>query len=50
MLKNILSYLFGVLLIVSAVAHIQSPEFYAPMIPDFIHEGLANVLTAIVEA
>lgn len=50
MIKNIPSYLFGVLLLVSAVAHIANPGFYAPMIPDFIPEGLANVLTAIVEA
>lgn len=50
MIKNILSYLFGLLLLVSAFAHIQSPDFYAPMIPDFIPEGLANVATAIVEA
>ena len=37
-------------MILSAVAHIMNPDFYAPMIPDFIPAGFANILTAIVEA
>lgn len=49
-LKNILSYLFGLILLASAVAHLLYPDFYAPMIPDFIPEGFANLATAIVEA
>ena len=49
-MKQALSYLFGVLLIASAAGHIFNPDFYLPMIPDFIPAGLANVLTAIVEA
>jgi uncharacterized membrane protein len=50
MLKTIISYLLGALLLTSAVAHIINPAFYAPMIPDFIPDVLANVVTAIVEA
>ena len=49
-MKNILSYVLGAILLISAVAHIFNPDFYAPMIPDFIPDGLANILTAIVEA
>ena len=49
-MKNILSYLLGALLLASAVGHIINPDFYAPMIPEFIPVGLANIATAIVEA
>jgi len=49
-MQKILSYLFGALLLISAVGHIVNPEFYAPLIPDFIPEVLANVGTAILEA
>ena len=50
MIKKIIPYLLGGLLLLSAVAHILNPDFYAPMIPDFIPEGFANIFTAIVEA
>ncbi len=50
MIKKILPYVLGIMLLASAVAHLANPDFYAPMIPEFIPIGLANVLTAIVEA
>lgn len=49
MVKNILSYLLGVILFTSAGAHLVYPEFYAPMIPDFISAGFANISAAIAE-
>jgi uncharacterized membrane protein len=49
-MKNILSYLFAVLLLVSAVAHIVNPDFYARLIPSFIPALFANLLSTIVEA
>lgn len=44
-----LSFLFAVILLASAVGHVVAPDFYAPMIPDFIPEVLANVLATITE-
>lgn len=49
-MKNILSYLFGGMLILSAVAHIVSPDMYAEMIPQGIPKDLANIVAAISEA
>jgi uncharacterized membrane protein len=49
-MKNVLSYLFGLILLASAIGHIIYQEFYAEMIPDFIPAGFANIVTAIVEA
>ena len=48
-MKKVLSYIFGVIMILSALAHIFSPEAYAPMIPDFIPESVANILAALAE-
>lgn len=48
-MKNILAYILAVFLLVSAVAHQLSPEFYAAMIPDFIPVLLANILATVVE-
>lgn len=49
-MKKILPYLLAALLLLSAVGHIVSPAFYAPMIPPFISEALANILAALTEA
>lgn len=48
-MKNILAYILAGFLFISALAHLLSPEFYAPMIPDFIATSIANVLAAISE-
>ena len=50
MLKILLSYFLSLLLLASAVAHIFMPEFYSALIPDFIPELLANILSALAEA
>lgn len=49
-MKTILSYIFAAILLLSAVMHAIKPEFYAPMIPEFISENLANILSTITEA
>lgn len=49
-MRKFLSYLFAVLLLFGAVAHIIMPEAYEPMIPEFIPSLLANILAAIAEA
>ena len=49
-MKNILSYLFGVMMIAGAVGHVLAPHFYAAMIPSFISPTFANILATIVEA
>ncbi len=37
------------MLIAGAIGHAIAPEIYAPMIPDFISEKLANYLSIIFE-
>lgn len=49
-IQNILAYLFGIILILGAVNHVIHPEFYTPVIPNFIPENVANILSAIAEA
>jgi uncharacterized membrane protein len=46
---NILSYLLGALMIAGAIGHIVAPDFYAPLVPDFIPLVFANVASTIVE-
>ena len=48
-MKKILPYVFAVIMLLSAVGHLVTPESYAPMIPEFIPENVANILAAIVE-
>ena len=48
-MHQFLAYLFAVLLIVSAVAHLVNPAFYARLIPDFINARFANILSFITE-
>lgn len=49
MLRTILSYLFAVLLIFSAIMHLVKPESYEPLIPDFIPANFANILSFVTE-
>lgn len=44
-----LSYFLGIVLIVSGIAHLINPEMYAPLIPNFISESVANILAFIFE-
>lgn len=48
-MRKILSYFFAAFLILSAIAHLVKPGVYAPMIPDFIPDNVANILAFITE-
>ncbi len=48
-MKKILPLLLGVVMLLSAVAHILYPEFYKAMIPSLIPEQLANISASISE-
>ncbi|NER17702.1 DoxX family protein [Spongiivirga citrea] len=47
--RKIIAIIFGLFLLFGAYNHIANPEFYAPMIPDFVPENVANILAAITE-
>lgn len=49
-MKIVLPILFSILLLLGAVNHIISPDFYRPMIPDFLPSWPVNVSIAMVEA
>jgi len=49
-MKKVLPYILAVILLLGAVAHLVAPEFYAPMVPDFIPLSLANIASFILEA
>ena len=49
-MRTILAFLFAAIMLVSAVAHVISPEFYDALIPPFIPSMLANILATISEA
>ncbi len=48
-MKKALSYIFAVILILSAIAHAVVPEMYLPLIPEFIPSNIANILSFISE-
>lgn len=48
-MKNILTYLFAIIMLAGAVGHIVAPAFYAPMVPDFIPLAFANIFSVIAE-
>ncbi|MEM6629185.1 MAG: hypothetical protein AAF694_05910 [Bacteroidota bacterium] len=48
-MKKILPFVFAALMLLGAFGHIANPDFYAPLIPDFIPESLANILSTIAE-
>ncbi|MCH2235969.1 MAG: hypothetical protein MK078_17140 [Crocinitomicaceae bacterium] len=48
-MKKTLPYIFAIILIFGAFAHIIVPEFYSPMIPAFIPESFANIASFITE-
>ncbi|MEL6721106.1 MAG: MauE/DoxX family redox-associated membrane protein [Bacteroidota bacterium] len=49
-MKHILPLLLAVLMLFSAYNHLANPDFYSAMIPSFIPEAFANVLSTILEA
>lgn len=50
MIKKIIPYLIGIMMIAGAIGHIFSPEAYVPMVPSFIPFTVANVFATIAEA
>lgn len=48
-MKNILSIIFGILMIIAGGLHVLNPGFYEPLIPPFISPTLANMAATIVE-
>ncbi len=48
-LKLILTFLFGIFMILAGVNHFIKPEMYAPFIPDFLPNVAVNYLTGIAE-
>lgn len=49
-MKRVLPYILAIILLLGAIAHLAAPEFYAPMVPDFIPLSLANILSFVLEA
>ena len=47
--KRILTFLFGILMILGGVNHFLKPEMYAPFIPDFLPNEAINYLSGILE-
>jgi uncharacterized membrane protein len=48
-LQKIISYILSIVLLLSAVMHILTPEFYAPLIPEFFNELFANIFATLIE-
>lgn len=48
-IQLILRYVFAFLLISGGINHLVNPEYYAPLIPDFLPERLSNGGSGIVE-
>ena len=49
LLKKIVPYLLGGMMLAGAAAHVAVPELYLPMIPDFFPAKLANGAAALFE-
>lgn len=49
-IKRIIAYLLGLLLIAGALGHLSNPEVYSGFIPEFLSEDLVNYSSALVEA
>lgn len=47
--KLILTFLFGILMILGGVNHFLKPEMYAPFIPNFLAIEATNYLSGILE-
>jgi len=49
MLKKIGIYVLAILMILGAIGHLATPEFYAPLLPDFLPLAFANISAFIAE-
>ena len=48
-MKSIITYFLAFVMIVSALGHALMPDFYAPMIPDFVSKDFANYASVFFE-
>ena len=49
MFKLVLTYLFGVLLILGGISHFMNPLMYAGFFPEFAMNDVINILAGVVE-
>lgn len=49
MLKTILCFILGLLLIAGAMAHFLTPQVYSELVPPFINERFANLSAGVME-
>ena len=49
-MRKALPYICAGILFAGAIAHVIVPDFFNPLIPDFVSPWLANVLATIAEA
>lgn len=49
-MQSIFPYVLSMLMLAGAVGHVVNPDFYAPLVPDFINVDFANISSAILEA
>ncbi|NMM48551.1 DoxX family protein [Marinigracilibium pacificum] len=48
-MKNAISLLFGIIMVIAGINHFMNPEIYSEMIPPFIPELFANVSSGVIE-
>ena len=48
-MHRILSLLFAFIMLLRAFFHVYNPDFYNPMIPDFLPKYEVNIITAFIE-
>jgi len=49
MFKTVLTYVFGLFMILGGVMHFINPEIYNPFIPDFLPKDLINYASGLLE-
>ncbi|MEO8471626.1 MAG: MauE/DoxX family redox-associated membrane protein [Chryseolinea sp.] len=49
MLKKILTYVFGGVMVLAGLNHFMNPQIYDPFIPDFLPKLAVNYVTGVLE-
>ena len=49
-MKKITSFILSIVLLLSSIAHILTPEIYNDLIPSFFPKYITNIITGIIEA
>jgi len=49
MFKTVLTYVFGLFMILGGIMHFINPEIYNPFIPDFLPKDLINYASGLLE-